>query len=98
MYTETKLIMKITPDHISLATGKQLSELFDTSENTIAAWAVGTQEASGRLINRAAAKGIPKEVLVKGLDLRRSRVEEMAKKRRELNKHLASLLPTAQAA
>lgn len=98
MYTETKSIMKITPEHISLATGKQLSELFDASENTITAWAVGTQEASGRLISRAAAKGIPKEVLVKGLDLRRARVEEMTRKRRELNKHLASVLPTTQVA
>jgi hypothetical protein len=90
--------MKITPEHISLATGRQLSQLFDASENTITAWAVGTQEASGRLISRAAAKGIPKEVLVKGLDLRRERAEEIAKKRRELDKHLASVLPATQAA
>jgi hypothetical protein len=83
--------MKITPEHISLATGKQLSRLFGASENTVAAWTVGDQEASGRLISRAAAKGVPKEILVKGLDLRRGADEEKSQKRQELEDFLASL-------
>jgi hypothetical protein len=90
--------MKITPEHISLATGKQLSQLFGASENTIAAWTVGAQEASGRLVSRAAAKGIPKEVLVMGLDLRHKEAQEKARKRRELDILLSVLAPQPQAA
>lgn len=84
--------MKITPEHISLATGKQLSRLFGTHENTITAWTVGDQEPSGRLISRAAANGVPKEVLVRGLDLRRSADEDKSRKRKELEDFLVPSL------
>jgi hypothetical protein len=90
--------MKITAEHISLATGKQLSRLFGASENTIAAWTVGDQEASGRLISRAAAKGVPKEVVVKGLDLRIDQAKEKSQKRQELEGFLATLSPQIHAA
>jgi hypothetical protein len=90
--------MKITAEHISLATGKQLSRLFGASENTIAAWTVGDQEASGRLISRAAAKGVPKEILIKGLDLRIDQAKEKSQKRQELESALATLSPQIHAA
>jgi hypothetical protein len=90
--------MKITPEHIRLATGKQLSQLFGASENTIAAWTVGAQEASGRIVSRAAAKGIPKEVLVVGLDLRRKESEEKTKKRQELDELLSNIAHQLHAA
>jgi hypothetical protein len=90
--------MKITAEHISLATGKQLSRLFGASENTIAAWTVGDQEASGRLISRAAAKGVPKEILIKGLDLRIGQAKEKSQKRQELENLLVTLSPQIHAA
>lgn len=90
--------MKITAEHISLATGKQLCQLFGASENTIAAWTVGAQEVSGRLLSRAAAKGIPKDILMAGLDLRREKAELKSKKQQELGKYLDTLAPAIHAA
>jgi hypothetical protein len=90
--------MELTPEHISLATGKQLSRLFGASENTIAAWTVGNQEASGRLISRAARKGIPREILVQGLDMRTNYAIQKALKRQELEELLETLSPQLQAA
>jgi transcriptional regulator with XRE-family HTH domain len=85
---------KITPEHISRATGKQLSRLFGVSENTITAWTLGQQEASGRHLSRAAETGIPKDVLLLGLDLRRKRAEEAQRLRLELE----SCIPIASIA
>jgi hypothetical protein len=87
--------MKITSEHISSASGRQLSKLFGTSENTIAAWTVGHQEVSGRVLSRAASAGIPKEILMNGLDLRRQRAEERIKRRQEFDTYLSSLPQTA---
>jgi hypothetical protein len=87
--------MKITSEHISSASGRQLSKLFGTSENTIAAWTVGRQEVSGRVLSRAASAGIPKEILMSGLDLRRQRAEERIKRRQEFDTYLSSLPQTA---
>lgn len=90
--------MKITPEHISSASGKQLSRLFGASENTITCWTLGHSEVSGKSLSRAAAIGIPKAVLLEGLDLRREKAEESMKRRRELDEYLASLLEANQAA
>ncbi len=88
--------MKITSEHISLASGRQLSRLFGTTENTVTAWTMGYSEVSGKVLSRAALIGIPKEVLMKGLDLRRERSEELIKKRKELDEYLSE--PLSQAA
>jgi transcriptional regulator with XRE-family HTH domain len=84
--------MKITPEHISSASGKQLSRLFGTSENTISTWTQGYSEVSGRVLSRAAAIGIPKEVLMSGLDLRRQKAEESLRKRQEFEECLSTLV------
>jgi hypothetical protein len=80
--------MKITSEHISSASGKQLSKLFSTSENTITDWTFGRSEVSGKVLSRASSTGIPKEVLLNGIDLRRQRFEELLRKRRELDDYL----------
>lgn len=86
--------MKITSEHISSASGKQLSRLFGTAENTVTDWTMGRSEVSGRLLSRAASTGIPKEILLKGLDLRRQKTEELLKKRQELDEYLSTPLPS----
>ncbi len=83
--------MKITPEHISSASGKQLSRIFGTSENTVTAWTLGHSEVSGRVLSRASSIGIPKDVLIAGLDLRRQKTEELMERRQELDNYLSSL-------
>jgi hypothetical protein len=87
--------MKITSEHISSASGRQLSKLFGTTENTVTAWTMGHSEVSGRVLSRTAAIGIPKEILIKGLDLRRQKSEELMRKRQELDDYLSSLQQVA---
>jgi hypothetical protein len=87
--------MEITSEHISSASGKQLSKLFGAAENTVTGWTLGHSEVSGRVLSRAASVGIPKEVLMKGLDLRRQRAKDLLVKRQELDSYLAGLLPQA---
>lgn len=87
--------MEITSEHISSASGKQLSKLFGAAENTITGWTLGHSEVSGRVLSRAASVGIPKEVLIKGLDLRREKAKDLLIKRQELDSYLAELVPQA---
>ena len=87
--------MEITPEHISSASGKQLSKLFGAAENTVTGWTLGHSEVSGRVLSRAASVGIPKEILIKGLDLRRERAKDLAQKRRELDDYLSKLVAQA---
>ena len=87
--------MEITSEHISSASGKQLSKLFGAAENTITGWTLGHSEVSGRVLSRAASAGIPKEILMKGLDLRQQRAEDRRAKRQELDNHLAGLVDQA---
>ncbi len=87
--------MKITSEHISSASGRQLSRLFGTTENTVTAWTMGHSEVSGRVLSRTAANGIPKEILIQGLDLRRKRTEELTKKRKELDDYISASQPQA---
>ncbi len=87
--------MEITSEHISSASGKQLSKLFGTAENTVTGWALGRSEVSGRVLSRAASVGIPKDVLLKGLDLRRERTKDLVQKRRELDDYLSELVTQA---
>lgn len=87
--------MEITSEHISLASGKQLSKIFGAAENTITGWTLGHSEVSGRVLSRAATVGIPKEILMKGLDLRRERAKDLVQKRRELDDYLSRLVAQA---
>jgi hypothetical protein len=83
--------MEITSDHISSASGRQLSKLFGVAENTATGWTLGHSEVSGRVLSRAASVGIPKEVLMRGLDLRREKAKDLLIKRQELDSYLARL-------
>lgn len=87
--------MEITSEHISSASGKQLSRLFGTAENTVTQWTLGHSEVSGRILSRATSVGIPKEILMKGLDLRRERAKDVVQKRQELNDYLSRIVTQA---
>jgi hypothetical protein len=87
--------MEITSEHISSASGRQLSKLFGTTENTVTGWTLGHSEVSGRVLSRAASVGIPKEILMKGLDLRRERSKDLVQKRQELDDYLSGLVVQA---
>lgn len=87
--------MEITSEHISSASGRQLSKLFGTTENTVTGWTLGHSEVSGKVLSRGASVGIPKEILMKGLDLRRQRMKDLVKKRQELDDYLSALITQA---
>ena len=73
---------------IRFATGKQLANLFGTSEAIISAWTSGRYQISGRLLERAAAKGIPKNVLLGGLDKRRKDYSRARSAQRNIDEFL----------
>jgi hypothetical protein len=81
--------MKITKEHVRDATGQQLAKLFEVSENTIAGWTNGLQGASWRFLKRAEEKGIPKETVIMGLDLRIELTKERTERRKEMDVFLS---------
>lgn len=81
--------MTLTPDHIRLATGKQLARLVGVSENTITSWTYGRHSVSGYALERVQTRyGIPKAVLLAGLDARRADATEAVSKQAELEQFL----------
>lgn len=65
-----KKMNALTTEHIRYATGTQLAALLGVSPQAVAAWTVGRHNISGYILARAAHRGLFKDVLIKGLDLR----------------------------
>jgi|GEM_PF-5551420 len=79
--------MDITEQHIRCAKNNQLAQLLDTSPQTVSGWQYG-KHYSERRINIGVSKGIPKEVLISGIELRR----QDAAKANQLQSELATFL------
>lgn len=77
--------MGISEEHIRYATGQQLASLLGVFPQSVSAWTSGRRHVSGRVFERAEVRGIPKDVLLRGLDLRREEARKARRFRDELN-------------
>jgi len=90
--------MQITENHIRHALARQIALIFDTSEQTVCNWRLRRNHPSGRLLQQASDRiGVPKDVLLRGLDLRAQDAERDEDIRLALDDELAKLLPTKAA-
>ena len=84
--------MKITEEHIRRALARQIALIFDTSEQTVSNWRLGRNHPSGRLLQQASERvGVPKDVLLRGLDLRAQDADKDEEIREFLDRELAVL-------
>jgi len=85
--------MQITEEHIRRALARQIALIFDTSEQTVSNWRLGRNHPSGRMLQRACQRtGIPKDVLIRGLDLRARDADRDQEVRGFLDEELAKIL------
>lgn len=86
--------MKITEEHIRRALARQIALIFNTSEQTVCNWRLRRNHPSGRLLQQASERiGVPKDVLLRGLDLRAQDADLDEEVRDFLDAELTSLLP-----
>ncbi|MEM6836317.1 MAG: hypothetical protein AAF609_05630 [Cyanobacteria bacterium P01_C01_bin.120] len=84
--------MQITEEHLRYALAKQIALIFDTSEQTVSNWRLGKNHPSGRMLQKACDRtGIPKETLLRGLDLRVLDADRNEQLRVFLDEELAKL-------
>jgi len=76
-----------TSDHIRLAKVTQLAELLGTSASVVSVWTHGGRFAE-RHLDVAVALGIPKQVLVAGIEARRQDAQLARECQGELNQFL----------
>lgn len=83
---------KITPEHIRRALARQVALIFGTTEQTVCNWRLRRYHVSGALLTRAAQRtGVPKGVLLEGLELRSLDAELNSETQVFLEGHLADL-------
>lgn len=80
----------LTEEHIRHATGKQLAELIGTTESNVSQWTTQKASISGFMLDRAAERGVPKTVLIEGLDLRRKDAETARRFQEEIESFILS--------
>lgn len=80
--------MKITIDHIRYATGRQLAELIGTTEDRISQWTSQKVNISETMLNRALTRGVPKAVLIDGMDARRADLDLAREYQAEVESYL----------
>lgn len=82
---------QLTETHIRYATGTQLAVLLGVTPQAVAAWTVGRHNVSGYILARAAARGIAKEVLIRGLDQRCQDAQNARKYQSEVASYMESV-------
>lgn len=91
-------MIHITEEHIRHALARQIALIFATSEQTVCNWRLRKNHPSGRLLEQASERtGIPKDVLLRGLDLRAKDADCDQDIRGFLDKALAPLIENGAA-
>ena len=82
----------ITADHIRRALARHIALIFGTTEQTVCNWRLRRNHVSGQLLERAHRRtGIPKSVLLEGLELRALDAEADSYAREFLDSELKEL-------
>jgi len=82
----------LTPNHIRRAESRQIAQIFGTTEQTVYNWRSGNSFISGKLLEQASLRtGLPKEVLIRGLDLFREDYRRARDAREEVGEFLRTL-------
>jgi predicted NBD/HSP70 family sugar kinase len=82
----------ITAEHIRRALARHIALMFGTTEQSVCNWRLRRNHVSGQLLERASKRtGVPKTVLLEGLELRAKDADLDEEAREFLDQRLASL-------
>ena len=79
-------------EHIRYARASQLARLFGVNLATVSRWSSGSHSFRNCSLDAAVAAGVPREILVVGLDKRRADAEQQRSLQAQVDRYLDDLI------